>query len=131
MAESLTGYSKGADMVEDMIYERMIGVQERLRKWLPFIAVTAAIAPLLGLLGTVSGMIGTFNVISVAGTGDPKPMAGGISEALVTTFFGLVVAIPALVLHSLLSRKSIGIVQTTEKLGLRIVNSIRKNTKGN
>ncbi len=128
MSESLTGFSKGADMVEDMIYERMIAVQERLRKWLPFIAVTAAIAPLLGLLGTVSGMIGTFDVISVAGTGDPKPMAGGISEALVTTFFGLVVAIPALVLHSLLSRRSQGIVQTTEKLGLRIVNSIRKNS---
>ena len=129
MSESLTGYHKGADMVEDMIYERMISVQEKLRKWLPFIAVTAAIAPLLGLLGTVSGMIGTFNVISVAGTGDPKPMAGGISEALVTTFFGLVVAIPALLLHSLLSRRSQGIVQTTEKLGLRIVNSIRKNSK--
>lgn len=128
MSEALTGYSKGADMVEDMIYERMISVQERLRKWLPFIAVTAAIAPLLGLLGTVSGMIGTFDVISVAGTGDPKPMAGGISEALVTTFFGLVVAIPALVLHSLLSRRSQGIVQNTEKLGLRIVNSIRKNS---
>ncbi len=129
ISESLTGYDKGADMVEDMIYERMIGVQEKLRKWLPFIAVTAAIAPLLGLLGTVSGMIGTFNVISVAGTGDPKPMAGGISEALVTTFFGLVVAIPALILHSMLSRRSQGIVQTTEKLGLRIVNSIRKNSE--
>jgi len=129
MAESLTGYAHGADMVEDMIYERMIEVRERLRKWLPFIAVTAAIAPLLGLLGTVSGMIGTFNVIAVVGTGDPKPMAGGISEALVTTFFGLVVAIPALVLHSLLSRRSQGIMQTTEKLGLRMVNSIRKETK--
>ncbi len=61
-------------------------------------------------------------------------VVGGISEALVTTFFGLVVAIPALVLHSLLSRRSQGIVQTTEKLSLRIVNSIRKNSnegKGN
>jgi len=131
ISESLTGFSKGADMVEDMIYERMIGVQESLRKWLPFIAVTAAIAPLLGLLGTVSGMIGTFNVIAVAGTGDPKLMAGGISEALVTTFFGLVVAIPALVLHAYLSRRSQGIVQTTEKLGLRLVNSIRKNKNVN
>ncbi len=127
MEEALTGYDKGADVVEEIVYEKMIGVQSNLQKWLPFIAVTAAIAPLLGLLGTVSGMITTFNVITVAGTGDPKPLAGGISEALVTTMFGLVVAIPALVLHALLSRRSQGIIQTTEKLGLTIVNCIRKN----
>ncbi len=129
MEDALTGYDKGADVVEEIVYEKMIGVQSKLQKWLPFIAVTAAIAPLLGLLGTVSGMISTFNVITVAGTGDPKPLAGGISEALVTTMFGLVVAIPALVLHAMLSRRSQGIIQTTEKLGLTIVNCIRKNTK--
>jgi len=89
------------------------------------IAVTAATAPLLGLLGTVSGMIRTFNLITLFGSGDPKPLAGGISEALVTTLFGLVVAIPALILHAFLSRRSQGIVQTTERLGLSFVNSLR------
>jgi len=126
MQNALTGMHKGADVVEEIIYEQMIDVQSQLQKWLPFIAVTAAIAPLLGLLGTVSGMITTFNGLSVVGTGDPKLLSGGISEALVTTLFGLVVAIPALVLHSLLSRRSQGIVQTTEKIGLTVVNCIRK-----
>jgi biopolymer transport protein ExbB len=126
MKNALTGIHKGADVVEEIIYEQMIDVQSKLHHWLPFIAVTAAIAPLLGLLGTVSGMITTFNGLSVVGTGDPKLLSGGISEALITTLFGLIVAIPALILHSLLSRKSQGIIQTTEKLGLTVVNSIRK-----
>ncbi len=126
MKNALSGVHKGADVVEEIVYEQMIDVQTSLQKWLPFIAVTAAIAPLLGLLGTVSGMITTFNGLSVVGTGDPKLLSGGISEALVTTLFGLVVAIPALILHSLLSRRSQGIIQTTEKIGLTVVNCIRK-----
>lgn len=121
------GYcSAGTDVVEEVIYEQLIGVQGKLQSWLPFIAVTAATAPLLGLLGTVSGMIRMFNVITVTGTGDVKPMAGGISEALVTTLFGLIVAIPALIIHTLLSRRSNGVVQNTEKLGLTLVNGLRK-----
>jgi len=118
--------ASGPDVVEEVIYEQLITVERKMQAWLPFIAITAAIAPLLGLLGTVSGMIRTFNVITVTGTGDAKPLAGGISEALVTTLFGLVVAIPALILHSLLARRSTGIVQMTEKLGLAMVNGLRK-----
>ncbi|PQJ29862.1 MotA/TolQ/ExbB proton channel family protein [Rubritalea profundi] len=123
---SMCYISAGVDVVEEVIYEQLIGVQSKLQKWLPFIAVTAATAPLLGLLGTVSGMIRMFNVITVTGTGDVKPMAGGISEALVTTLFGLVVAIPALIMHTMLSRRSNGVVQNTEKLGLTFVNGLRK-----
>lgn len=120
------GYVKaGPDVVEEVLYEQLIGEQNKLQSWLPFIAVTAATAPLLGLLGTVSGMIRTFNVITVSGTGDAKPLAGGISEALVTTLFGLVVAIPALIIHALLSRRCQGIMQNTEKLGLTLVNGLR------
>ncbi len=115
----------GPDVVEEVLYEQLIGVQNKLQSWLPFIAVTAATAPLLGLLGTVSGMIRTFNIITVSGTGDAKPLAGGISEALVTTLFGLVVAIPALIIHALLSRRCQGIIQNTEKLGLTLVNGLR------
>ncbi|MFC5049453.1 MotA/TolQ/ExbB proton channel family protein [Rubritalea spongiae] len=126
LSNALAYTSAGADVVEEVIYEQLIGVQSRLQKWLPFIAVTAATAPLLGLLGTVSGMIRMFNVITVTGTGDVKPMAGGISEALITTLFGLIVAIPALILHTMLSRKSNGVVQNTEKLGLTFVNGLRK-----
>jgi len=113
------------DQVEETLYEQLMGVQSRAGSLLPVIAVTAATSPLLGLLGTVSGMIATFNLITVFGSGDPKPLAGGISEALVTTLFGLIVAIPALIMHAFLSRRAQGIVQTTERLGLAFVNGLR------
>lgn len=74
-----------------------------IRKFLPTVAIFAAIAPLLGLLGTVSGMIETFQSITLFGTGDPKLMSGGISIALVTTELGLIVAIPLTLLHSWLA----------------------------
>jgi biopolymer transport protein ExbB len=114
-----------ADLVEETLYEQLMAVQSKASSLLPVIAVTAATSPLLGLLGTVSGMIATFNLITLFGSGDPKPLAGGISEALITTLFGLVVAIPALILHAFLSRRAQGIVQTTERLGLSFVNSLR------
>lgn len=126
-SKAIDAEDAGADVVEEVIYESMIGVQGRLQKWLPFIAITAATAPLLGLLGTVSGMIRTFNVIQIFGSGDPKPLAGGISEALITTLFGLVVAIPALIIHAMLSRRCQGILQTTEQLGLTLVNGLRRD----
>lgn len=114
-----------ADLVEETLYEQLMAVQDKASSLLPVIAITAATAPLLGLLGTVSGMIATFNLITLFGSGDPKPLAGGISEALITTLFGLVVAIPALILHAFLSRRAQGIVQTTERLGLSFVNGLR------
>ena len=116
------------DLVEETLYEQLMGVQAKVSTWLPVIAITAATAPLLGLLGTVSGMISTFNLITLFGSGDPKPLAGGISEALITTLFGLVVAIPALIIHAFLSRRAQGIVQTTERLGLSFVNGLRSKS---
>jgi biopolymer transport protein ExbB len=77
-----------------------------LRRGLGVLSLLAAIAPLLGLLGTVTGMIDTFQSITLFGTGDPRVMSGGISQALVTTVMGLVAAIPLLFLHSFLSTKS-------------------------
>ncbi len=77
-----------------------------VRKGLPAIRVLAAVAPLMGLLGTVTGMIGTFQAITLFGAGDPKLMAGGISQALVTTVLGLSAAIPLLLSHSFLSSRS-------------------------
>jgi biopolymer transport protein ExbB len=79
------------------------------------IKLLAAVAPLLGLLGTVTGMIGTFQSITLFGTGDPKLMAGGISTALVTTVLGLVCAIPLLLLHNLIAGKSQQLVQVLEE----------------
>lgn len=77
-----------------------------VKKGLATIKVLAAIAPLMGLLGTVTGMIGTFQAITLFGTGDPKLMAGGISQALVTTVLGLCAAIPLLLSHSLLNSRA-------------------------
>jgi biopolymer transport protein ExbB len=82
---------------------------------IPWLKILAAVAPLLGLLGTVTGMILTFQQITLFGTGDPKQMAGGISQALVTTVLGLVVAIPMVLLHSWLSGRSRDMVQVLEE----------------
>lgn len=76
-----------------------------IRKGLQVVKVLAAVAPLMGLLGTVTGMIGTFQAITLFGTGDPKLMAGGISQALITTVLGLCAAIPLLLSHSFLTSR--------------------------
>jgi biopolymer transport protein ExbB len=87
----------------------------KVERGLITLAILAAIAPMLGLLGTVSGMIETFQSITLFGTGDPKLMSGGISQALVTTELGLAVAIPLLLIHSLLSGKSNRVVQILDE----------------
>jgi len=86
-----------------------------LEKGLSMIKLFAAVAPLLGLLGTVTGMIATFQAISLFGTGDPKLMANGISQALVTTMLGLSVAIPLLFLYNLLAARSKQLVQILDE----------------
>jgi biopolymer transport protein ExbB len=125
LAKLITVSENSTDLIEETLYEQLMSVQSKASSLLSVIAITAATSPLLGLLGTVSGMIATFNLITLFGSGDPKPLAGGISEALITTLFGLVVAIPALILHAFLSRRAQGIVQTTERLGLSFVNGLR------
>ncbi len=115
---------KPQPVLEEVLYEQLMEVKLKAGTLLPVIAITAATAPLIGLLGTVSGMITTFNLITLFGSGDPKPLAGGISEALITTLFGLVVAIPALILHAYLSRRAQGFTQTTERLGLIFINGL-------
>jgi biopolymer transport protein ExbB len=125
MTKLITVSENSTDLVEETLYEQLMAVQSKSSSLLPIIAITAATSPLLGLLGTVSGMIATFNLITLFGSGDPKPLAGGISEALITTLFGLVVAIPALILHAFLSRRAQGIVQSTERLGLSFINGLK------
>jgi biopolymer transport protein ExbB len=88
---------------------------------LSFIKVLYVVAPLLGLLGTVVGMIATFQMITLFGTGDPRMMAGGISTALVTTVLGLVVAIPLTLFHSFLQGKAKAIIQVLEEQAAGII----------
>ena len=90
---------------DERLYAELQKQRNRLERWLGAIAMTASVSPLLGLLGTVSGMITTFKLMTLFGAGDASSVSAGISEALVTTELGLIVAIPALLAHALMSRK--------------------------
>lgn len=104
--------TENLELVLDEAITREIPI---LEKGLSMIKLLAAVAPLLGLLGTVTGMIATFQSISLFGTGDPKLMANGISQALVTTMLGLCVAIPLLFLHSIVASRSRTLVQILDE----------------
>ena len=110
--------------LEEILYEKILTAQPALERFLPFMALTAAAAPLLGLLGTVTGMIKTFNLITIFGTGDAKSLSSGISEALVTTELGLVVAIPSLILHGLLSRMAKQKIGDLEQISVSFINGV-------
>ncbi len=112
------------ELIEEIMYEKVLATRLVVQRFLPFIAISAAAAPLLGLLGTVTGIIGTFKMITLFGTGDVKTLSGGISEALITTELGLVAAIPALLLHAFLSRKAKGITDRMEQAGLAFINQV-------
>ncbi len=112
------------ELIEEVMYERLLTTKIKLNAMLPFIAICAASAPLLGLLGTVTGIIRTFQLITLYGSGDVKTLSGGISEALITTKYGLVVAIPSLLLHAFLSRKARGISARMETLAMGFVNRV-------
>jgi len=112
------------ELVEEVMYETVLTAKHRLNSYLPFLAICAASAPLLGLLGTVTGIINTFKLITVFGSGDVKSLSGGISEALITTEWGLIVAIPSLLLHAFLSRKARSIVAQMESTAVGFVNRI-------
>lgn len=103
------------ETLELKLDEAILREAPSLEKWQGGIKVLAAVAPLLGLLGTVTGMIATFQAITLFGTGDPKLMAGGISQALVTTVLGLCVAIPLVLLHSWVSGRSRSLIEVLEE----------------
>jgi biopolymer transport protein ExbB len=104
---------------EGVILERNMGV----------LLTIANLSPLLGLLGTVSGMIKTFNAISVYGVGDSAPLAGGIAEALITTASGLLVAIPTLVAYRFLVDKAQNLIFEMEESSLRLVDTMEGSRK--
>jgi len=112
------------EIIEEVMFEKVLKTKLGVQRFLPFIAISAASAPLLGLLGTVTGIINTFKLITIHGSGDVKMLSGGISEALITTKFGLVVAIPSLLIHAYLSRKAKGIVSDMERTALRFTNEV-------
>ena len=118
--------TEGKKMVDESMYEELLATQPKLESYLPIIQVTAATAPLMGLLGTVTGMIKTFKQITLFGTGDAKSLSEGISEALITTELGLIAAIPSLILYAVLSRKTKAILAEMERLSSLFLNAFPK-----
>jgi biopolymer transport protein ExbB len=116
------------ETLESILQEAILKELPRLERFLPMLNMMGAIAPLLGLLGTVTGMISTFHVITLYGTGDPRMMSGGISEALVTTMLGLSVAIPIMLLHTFLNRRVEHIVGDMEEKAVALTNIIYRET---
>ncbi|MHC4550253.1 MAG: MotA/TolQ/ExbB proton channel family protein [Planctomycetota bacterium] len=124
LAACLRRRAGGQPAMEDSIQEQLLHDLPRLQRALGGIATLGAVAPLLGLLGTVTGIIQTFGVIKVYGNANPGLMAGGISEALVTTATGLVIAIPVLLSHSVLSGRVDLLVSTAEKSAATLLNTL-------
>jgi biopolymer transport protein ExbB len=115
MAVYLANKDDDVENLELKLDEAILKETPKIEKRITFIKVLAAVAPLMGLLGTVTGMIETFQSITLYGTGDPKIMAGGISSALITTVLGIVAALPLILTHSVVSGISKGLVHTLEE----------------
>ena len=120
-SSGLKNIGRGMWLVKEAIEERGGREAVILEKRVGILATIANLTPLLGLLGTVSGMIKTFNVISVQGVGNPAALAGGIAEALITTATGLCVAIPTLVCHRILRDKAESLIFEMEENSIKII----------
>ena len=123
LAATIRNINKEREHLEDIVAEAVLHESGFLDRFGTAIMVIAAVSPLLGLLGTVTGMISTFDVITEFGTGDPKMLSGGISEALVTTELGLIVAIPAILVGNLLSGWAEKIKDNMEQAALHVNNT--------
>ena len=117
----LRSTQKGMWLVKEAIEERGSREATILEKNVDILSTIANLTPLLGLLGTVSGMIKTFNAISIQGIGNPAPLAGGIAEALITTATGLCIAIPTLVCYRFLKDKASALIFEMEENSIRLV----------
>jgi biopolymer transport protein ExbB len=122
----IENYGKKRDVIKEKIEE--VGRREAasLERYINVIGTIASVSPLLGLLGTVSGMIKSFNIISIQGVADPASLAGGISEALITTAAGLVVAIPTFVIYRYLMNKADALILEMEENSIRMVDLVKR-----
>jgi biopolymer transport protein ExbB len=122
--EAIEHRHSARDHLEEIMYEHVLAALPRLERHLGTLAVLGGIAPLLGLLGTVTGMIHTFQLVTIFGSGDAKLLSGGISEALITTETGLAIAIPVLLVHAFLARRARGVIGALERAAVGIVNRL-------
>lgn len=129
LAAGLSNSRHGRDVMKESIQEAAAHVIHDMERYLNTLGTIAAIAPLLGLLGTVIGMIKVFTAIMVQGTGNAGVLAGGISEALITTAAGLTVAIPALIMHRYYLRRIDTVVVTLEQETIKLVDALHGDRK--
>ncbi|UCD83752.1 MAG: MotA/TolQ/ExbB proton channel family protein [Deltaproteobacteria bacterium] len=126
IASALRVIEKRRESVERIIREASLSETPGLLKNLSVIGILAAVTPLLGLLGTVSGMVTTFRAINLYGTGDPEALAGGISEALITTQYGLIIGIPGIMFYFYLSSRTDNLIKDIDKQILKFLNGVKQ-----
>ena len=129
LSSGLTASKHGREAMKDAIQEAGNHVAHEMEKFLSTLGTIAAIAPLLGLLGTVLGMIEVFTAIMVQGSGNTGVLAGGISQALITTAAGLSVAIPAVIFHRALTRRVDDLLVIMEQDSAKLVDAIHSDAK--
>ncbi|MCK7596696.1 MotA/TolQ/ExbB proton channel family protein [Microbulbifer sp. CAU 1566] len=128
-AAGLSNSRHGREVMKDSIEEAASQVVHELERFLNVLGTIAAVAPLIGLLGTVVGMIQVFTAIMLEGTGNAGVLAGGISQALITTAAGLSVAIPALMAHRYFQRRVDSIVVTMEQEAVKLVDALHSDRR--
>lgn len=129
LAAGLSNSRHGRDVMRDSIVEAASQVVHEMERYLGALGTIAAIAPLLGLLGTVLGMIKVFTAIMLEGSGNTGVLAGGISEALITTAAGLCVAIPAMILHRFFTRRVDTLVIGMEQEAVKLVDALHSERR--
>ncbi len=129
LAAGLSNSRHGRDVMRDSIEEAASQVVHELERFLGALGTIAAIAPLLGLLGTVIGMIKVFTSLNLHGAGNAVVLAGGISEALITTAAGLTVAIPAMIAHRFYVRRVDSLVVTMEQEAVKLVDALHNERR--
>ncbi|WP_370978741.1 MotA/TolQ/ExbB proton channel family protein [Agaribacterium sp. ZY112] len=129
LAAGLSNSRHGRDVMKDSIEEAASEVVHDLERYLGALGTIAAIAPLLGLLGTVIGMIKVFTALNLMGAGNAQVLAGGISEALITTAAGLTVAIPAMIAHRFFVRRVDSLVVLMEQESVKLVDALHSERR--
>jgi len=129
LAAGLSNSRHGRDVMRDSIQEAATAVVHDMERFLGALATIAAVAPLLGLLGTVIGMIKVFTALNLEGTGNASVLAGGISEALITTAAGLCVAIPAMIAHRFFVRRVDSLVVAMEQESVKLVDALHNDRR--
>lgn len=129
LAAGLSNSRHGRDVMRDSIDEAATAVVHDMERFLGVLGTVAAVAPLLGLLGTVIGMIKVFTALNLEGTGNASVLAGGISEALITTAAGLCVAIPAMISHRYFVRRVDSLVVVMEQESIKLVDALHNDRR--